>query len=200
MSGRAVVMLVIGGLVVGCDDSDTTEAGSSTPEETSAQRSASIIGRWEVRRTCDGMVKAVREAGLGKLAPSVVGDYFPDQTPKQLARKADVCKGAEPQQHSHFFTEDGQFGSLDQQKPQFDDAPYRVVGDGTLRLSTEFGEEKYRYQIAGGDQLTLEPVIPPRTKREALENPLEFRHALHMAAAVAYTGHSWKRVGCDGWC
>jgi hypothetical protein len=201
MSGRAVVMLVIGGLVVGCgaDNSDTIQAPSQEAKARTSPRAPAIVGRWEVLRTCEGMVKAVREVGLGKLAPSVVGDYFPDQNPKQLARKADVCEGAEPQQHSHFFTNDGQFGSLDQNDEQVDDAPYHIVDERTLRLSPEFGDETYRYRIAGGNKLSLEPVIPPRAKREALESPLGFSLALHMAA-VAYTGQAWTRVDCAGRC
>ena len=200
MWARAVIVLVITGMVVGCgsDDSETAQSPSPTPQATSSPRPASIVGRWEVRRTCEGMVEALDAAGLRQLAPSIVGDYFPGQSPKQLARKADVCQGAKPQQHSHFFTDDGQFGSLDQHEQQVDDAPYRV-NDRTLTLSLEFGDETYRYRIVGGNELTLEPVIPRRSKREALANPLEFSLALHMAA-VAYTGHTWKRVECHGWC
>ena len=199
--GRAVIVLVIGTLVLGCgsEESETAQPPSPTTQTTSGPRAASIVGRWEVLRTCEGMVKAVEEAGLPELASSVVGDYFPDQTPKQLALKADVCAGAEPHQHSHFFTEDGQFGSLDQHEEQVDDAPYKVVDEGTLRLSLEFGEETYRYRISGGNKLTLEPVIPARAKREAVESPLEFSLAGHLAA-VAYAGRTWKRVDCEGWC
>ena len=87
------------------------------------------------------MVEALNQAGLRELAPSVVGDYFPDKSPKQLARKADICQRATPHQHSHFFTDDGQFGSLDQHEQQADDTSYSVVDDRTLRLSLEFGEE-----------------------------------------------------------
>jgi hypothetical protein len=201
MWGRALIVLVIGGLAVGCgsDDSETAEAPSSTPKAASTPRPAAIVGRWEVSRTCEGMVEALDQAGLRELAASTVGDYFPDQSPNQLARKADVCQGAKPQQHSHFFTKDGQFGSVDQHEEQVDDAPYRVVEKGTVRLSTEFGEETYRYRIAGGNELTLEPVIPPRAKRAALAKPLEFTLAGH-SAAVAYTGHTWKRVDCANWC
>jgi hypothetical protein len=200
MSCRAVLALVVAGLAAGCgsDDSETAKAPSPTPEATSSPRAASIVGRWEVRRTCQGMVEALDQAGLREIAPSVVGDYFPGKKPQQLARKSEVCQGAKPQQHSHFFTEDGQFGSLDQHEEQVDDAAYRVVDDRTLRLDLEFGEETYRYRVAG-DELTLEPLIPSRSKREALANPLEFSPAGHMAA-VAYTGHAWKRVDCDGWC
>ena len=200
MSCRAVLALVVAGLWASCgsDDSKTAKAPSPAPQATSSLRAASIVGRWEIRRTCPGMVDALDQAGLREIAPSVVGDYFPGKKPQQLARKAEVCQGAKPQQHSHFFTEDGQFGSLDQRKEQVDDAAYRVVDQRTLRLELEFGEETYRYRVAG-DELTLEPLIPSRTKREALANPLEFSPAGHMAA-VAYTGHPWKRVDCDGWC
>jgi hypothetical protein len=200
MSCRAVLALVVAVLATGCgsDDSETANAPSPTPEATSSPRAASIVGRWEVRRTCQGMLEALDQAGLREIAPSVVGGYFPGKKPQQLARKAEVCQGAKPQQHWHFFTDDGQFGSLDQHEEQVDDAAYRVVDDRTLRLDLEFGEETYRYRVAG-EELTLEPLIPSRSKREALANPLEFSPAGHMAA-VAYTGHAWKRVDCDGWC
>jgi hypothetical protein len=90
-------------------------------------------------------------------------------------------------------------GSLDQNDEQVDDAPYHVVEEGTVRLSPEFGEETYRYLIAGANKLALEPVIPPRAKREALAKPLEFSLAGHMAA-VAYAVHTWTRVDCARWC
>jgi hypothetical protein len=145
------------------------------------------------------MVKSLDQAGLRALAPSVVGDYFPGKKPKQLARKADLCQGATPQQHSHFFTTDGKFGSIDQHQEQVDDGAYGVGNGRTLRLKLDFGEEIYRYRIAGGDRLMLEPVIPARTKRAALATPLEFGHAGH-AASVAYAGHVWHRVPCGRWC
>jgi hypothetical protein len=111
MSGRAVVMLVIVGLVVGCgsDDSDTTQAPSPEAEATTSTRAASIVGRWEVLRTCDGMVKALREAGLGKMAPSVVGDYFPDQDPTELGGKL-TC--ARARNHSNTRISSPRTGSL----------------------------------------------------------------------------------------
>jgi hypothetical protein len=201
MRRRAVLALVTAGLVAGCgsDDSGNARAPSQTPQSTTSARPASIVGRWEVRRTCEGMVKSLDRAGLRKLAPSVVGDYFPGKKPKQLARKADPCQGATPQQHSHFFTTDGKFGSVDQHQEQVDDAAYGVGNGRTLRLKLDSGEEIYRYRIVGGDQLMLEPVIPARSKREALAAPLAFGHAGH-AASVAYAGHIWHRVPCGRWC
>jgi hypothetical protein len=141
------------------------------------------------------MVQALDQVGLRKLAPSVVGDYFPDKSPKQIARKADICQGAKPQQHSHFFTKDGKFGSLDQHGQQVDDGPYRVVDNHTFRLGSGVDEETYRYRIVGGTELTMEPVIPARAKHAALAKPFAFSLAGH-SAAVAYAGHTWKRVDC----
>jgi hypothetical protein len=201
LSSGVAVALLVGIFAVGCgsDDSDTAQAPSPTSEATSTPRPAPIVGRWEVLRTCDGMVEALDQGGLRKLAPAMVGDYFPGRTPRQLARKADVCQGAKPQRHSHFFTTDGKFASLDQNDEQVDDATYSVSGKDTLRLTLEFGVETYRYRIDGDKALRLEPVIPERAKREALANPLEFSLAGH-TAAVAYAGHTWKRVDCGGWC
>jgi hypothetical protein len=114
MAAIAAIVLVIGGLIAGCGsaDSETAQSPTRTPQATSSARPAAIVGRRDVSRTCEGMVESLDQAGLHALAPAIVGDYFPDQTPKQLARKADVCRGAKRQQHLHFFTDDGQFGSL----------------------------------------------------------------------------------------
>ena len=206
MSRMALIVLVVVSLVAGCgsDDQDAAEQPSPTPEATGTPASTPtqsnpLVGKWELSRTCEGMVRALDQGGLRALAPSVVGDYFPDKSPKELARKAEVCQGAEPQQHSHYFTAEGEFGSLDQNGEHVDQARYRVIDSRKLRIDTEFGPENYRYRITGGDRLTLEPLIPKRARRAARAKPLEFGLAAHMAA-VAYTGHTWKRVDCEGWC
>src|SRR5512141_3099123 len=73
---------------------------------------ARIVGRWQQSHTCDELVSALNALGLGALAPGAVGDYFPNLTPEELAAKTDICSGAVPQLHSHFFTASGLFGSL----------------------------------------------------------------------------------------
>ena len=96
-------------------------------------KSSPIVGRWQMIRTCQNVVGALKAAGLRPLAPAVVGDYFPNQTPQQLAKKKSLCQGAKPQIHSHFFTADGKFGSLDQRGEQVDDGTYQVSGS-TLKI------------------------------------------------------------------
>jgi hypothetical protein len=39
------------------------------------------------------------------------------------------CRGAVPRVHSHFFTEDGEFGSRDWNGDDVDDGRYRVSGE-----------------------------------------------------------------------
>ena len=59
-----------------------------------AAKSAPIVGRWQMVRTCQSMVAALKAAGLGPVAPGVVGgDYFPNQTTLQLAKKRNLCQG-----------------------------------------------------------------------------------------------------------
>jgi hypothetical protein len=143
------------------------------------------------------MVQALDEEGLGALAPAMVaGNGLVPGSPKQLAQKDDICEGAVPREHSHFFTASGQFGSVDYNNQQVDDGPYEIVNDNTVRIA----ETNFRYRITeGGQTLTLVPVIAQSDKREALEQPLEFSDA-GWSVAVAFPGYTWERVDCDGWC
>ena len=155
---------------------------------------APIVGRWQQLHTCQELVDALNALGLGALAPGVVGDYFPDQTFDELAAKDDPCAGAKPQQHSHFFTADGLFGSLDQYGNQVDDDAYVIVDSNTIQI----GPGTFDYSIQGST-LQLTPIITDKQRREALRHPEEFTTAGWMVA-VSYPGTKWKKVPCEGWC
>jgi hypothetical protein len=161
-----------------------------------AADSASIVGRWQTVRTCQGLVVDLQKAGLRALAPGVVGDYFPDQSPQDLAKKKNLCQGAKPQIHGHFFTSDGTFGSLDQHGQQVDDGTYQVSGS-TLTISNSDVGGSFRLRIQA-KTLMLTPLLTPALKQEALADPLNF-HVAGWMVAVGYSGHSWRHVAC-GWC
>ena len=97
--------------------------------------------------------------------------------------------------HSHFFTQAGQFGSLDQNLNQVDNGHYTIINGHTFKI----GDATFHYTITGGDTLSLDPVITPAERKKALANPDEFTTASWMMA-VAYPGTTWKRVPCEGWC
>jgi hypothetical protein len=194
-------------LAAGCGGSEAEQAESSgqisvastaaTTPTTTAETQA-LVGRWERVNECPQLVKALSEAGLGAIAASVGGDYFPDSTPKELAKKDDLCRGAEPFVHSHFFTETGEFGSLTEDLEQVDDGTYEILDGGRFRIGNADTGVVFRYRI-DGDELSLSPVITPQMKREALAHPLRFSDA-GWSIAVSYPGHVWKRVDCRGWC
>jgi hypothetical protein len=154
----------------------------------------SIVGRWQTVRTCQGLVADLQKVGLRPVAPAVVGDYFPNQSPPDLAKKKALCQGAKPQLHSHFFTSDGKFGSVDQHGQQVDDGTYHVVNANTVQIND--GTFHFRIQ---GKTLMLTPVLAAALKQQALADPLNF-HTAGWEVAVAYSGHSWRRASCGRWC
>ena len=96
----------------------------------------------------------------------------------------DPCKGAVPRLHSHFFTEDGEFGSRDWKGEDVDVGRYRVMGD-KLVISKEFPDVTFRFRIEG-DTITFDPLNIPAgcTSFEC-----------GWSIAVAYPGETLKRVG-----
>lgn len=179
----------------GSGTSSPSSAGQATSEAPSSARPVSqLVGRWEQVHTCATLVASLQDAGLGKIAPAVAGDYFPNSSPKELAAKNDVCSGAKPQRHAHFFTEDGAFGSLDQNDQQVDDGSYTIVDDHVVQI----GDGLFEYTI-NDDTLALRPTIHSSALAQALDHPLAFSVA-GWQVAVSYGGQPWKRVDCDGWC
>jgi hypothetical protein len=196
-----IALVCISVLVVGCgSDGEPDEAAPTVPSTNSGTTAATteevpaLVGRWERVNECPQRVEAIEQAGLPEIAPGVVGDYFPDSTPKELAKKDDVCKGAEPFVHSHFFTERREFGSLTEDLERVDDGVYEITEDGTFVI----GDVTFHYVIEG-DSLKLTPVLTKEMKAKARAHPLGFTDA-GWALAVSYPGQVWNRVDCSGWC
>lgn len=204
MKATVVVLCMFAAACLSCSSGDSPAsqmnepaAAPAEPASASPTSTPALVGRWERVTTCEDMVQALDEEGLDALAPAMLaGNGLVTGSPEQLAQREDICKGAVPREHSHFFTATGQFGSVDYNNQQVDDGPYEIVDDNTVRIA----ETSFRYRITeGGQTLTLEPVIAQSDKREALEQPLEFSGA-GWSVAVAFPGYTWERVDCDGWC
>jgi hypothetical protein len=173
----------------------TAPSGGTVPTSSDQSRAPAIVGRWHQVHTCDELVAALKQNGLESLAPGVAGDFFPGLTPQQLAQKPDLCRGARPQEHSHFFNASGGFGSLDQDGRQVDDGNYTIVNNHILRI----GEDAtFAYRVSGSN-LILHPIISNATRRAALARTLDFTTA-GWQVAVSYDGLPWKGVPCAGWC
>ena len=201
MIRASIASLLIPLLLVACGGGEsakpsgqTSVASTDTTIPTTTAQTEALVGRWEHVNECPQLTKALAEEGLETIAPSVAGAYFPNSTPRQLAKKDDVCDGAEGFVHSHFFTDSGTFGSLTEDLEQVDDGLYEILDGGRVRI----GGVVFRYEIEG-DEFSLSPVITHAMKKEALAQPLEFSDA-GWSVAVSYPGQVWKRVDCSGWC
>lgn len=199
--GRLTALVIAVALLAACSGSSAT----STPPSGAGTASVAggptmttpttnpLVGRWMQVHTCDQLVAGLEDAGLSATAPAIVGDFFPGVSIDELAAKDDLCSGAKPQRHFHFFDEAGMFGSLDQHEQQVDDGTYAVEGD-----MLHIGEGTWTLTFSGS-QLALEPVISDSQREEALADPFEWSPA-GWIVAVAYPGSTWKRVACKGWC
>ena len=146
-----------------------------------------IVGTWEREVTCQEVVSALRDARLQDwILEAVAGNGFvPGVTdPAQIAEPEDPCAGAVPRAHSHFFTEDGRFGSLDWNGEPVDDGTFEIHEDGTLVISKEFPDVTFHYAI-DGDTIMFEPEIPACS-------PDCFEAA--WSVMVALPGETWQRV------
>lgn len=179
---RTLLTLIVATVVASCGwDTPTSQSSpqaspADAASETSPEAVAPLVGRWEQTRECEDLVRAFEAAELESVAPP-------------------SCKGKHPQVHAHFFTESGQFGSLDKNAQPVDDGTYEIIDGHTFRI----GDSTFRYTITGNDTLTLEPVITREQRREALASPKDFTTASWMVS-VAYEGTTWNRVPCEGWC
>jgi hypothetical protein len=154
---------------------------------------APMVGIWGQTHRCQQLVDALNELSLGELAPGVVGDFFPDQTFDELAAKPDLCSGARPQRHFHFFTWNWLFGSFDQRWNLVDYGPWTMVDSNTFRIRRATFDFRIR-----GDTLALTPRITQAQRDAALSDPKTFSTAGWMVA-VSYPGTRWEGLPCD-WC
>ena len=129
---------------------------------------------------------------LGQTSSTGRGSFAPGN-PKPT--KAHPYSGALKREHSHFFSQSGQFGSLDWLGGQVDEGQYRIINGNTVRI----GDVAFRYRIVRGNTLTPSPVLTKVMVHKALAHPQKFS-AAGWAVSVAYPGHTWTRVPCESWC
>ena len=159
-------------------------AARAHPVGTAAQ--SPLVGTWQRTTTCTEFATALTKAGLKKFVLEFVAGngFVPDVSrPEQIVDRGNPCKGAVPRKHSHFFTNDRKFGSLDWRGRPVDDGTYRVVDNRTVVIFKEFPKVTFRYRITG-TRIMFSPVISKGCST--------FRCA--WAVSMAYPGKTWQRV------
>jgi hypothetical protein len=191
------IALLLALAACGSDDAPTAERAEATPTSKTTEPTASttpeiataeIVGDWQRLTTCEDRVKALQDAGLGKYAVEhAAGEgWIPGvSSPDQIKDPGHPCNGAVPLKHGHFFTEDGLFGSTDEQGDQVDDGSYEAIDENTIVIKKEFGNVTFNYRISNGS-LYLDPVMPKCAKSGCFD--------AQWAIAAAYPGLPWDRV------
>ncbi len=197
LRGPRMVLLaaaVLGvGPLIGCGSGDTSAESATTVSSTAATSTSALVGTWTRTTTCDEFVERQTRAGFtDDLAENVVGNgWLPEvSAPEAIADPTRLCAGAVAREHSHFFTDNGEFGSLDWNGDQVDDGTYELVDNDTFTIPYVFDDESiemvFDFRI-DGDSITFDPQLPDDCKSA------HCREAASWAVAVAYDGLSWER-------
>jgi hypothetical protein len=192
MKARLAVLAIAVLVTTGCGadgGSTTTAQPTGEPSEGPAAdvTVSPLVGVWARVTTCAELLKALKDAGMERYAAeTVIGNGFVPsiRNPKDLD-PSDPCKGSVPREHSHFFTDDGSFGSLDWNGDPVDDGTYELVDNDTFAISKEFPDPvTFHFEIEG-DSIIFDPVIP-KCRPKCFESL--------WSVTVAYPGKEWKRV------
>jgi len=182
-------------VVAGCGDDGDTSSGTPTtvdPTTTTSSDGAAtteLVGSWHRAQTCPEMLAAFQAAGLAESHRDWLQGNFYAGGPGPTT--GDPCAEAlGPLEHDHYFTDDGAFGSHDENGEEVDGGDFEVVDDDTVAFpshATEFGYDGdlvVDYSI-DGDVATFD-VSPP----SSCENECADAYAW---ALSAFASGPWER-------
>jgi hypothetical protein len=180
MRRTASVLGLVFAVACGGTGSPSDTAPSPTTEHSASPSGsvAPLVGEWRRVITCQEFVEALQDAGFADVVPQMLaGNGLVPGTPAQLEKKDDICKGAVPREHTHYFTESGTFGSLNHRGKDVGHTTYEIVDDGTFTI----GRATFHYEI-DGDTITFDVVLEGCGSDCA------------RAVTVALPGKAWERV------
>jgi hypothetical protein len=153
-----------------------------------------LVGDWRRKRTCDELVRRLKQAGLADQIPeSVAGAEFGGAivSPAQVRRHSDPCQGLRSgnMQHDHIFYRDGLFRSVDQDGNFVDDGHYKLPNDHTIVFPGNGVRAHFRFS-EHLNTVTFDLVLP-KNLDECSES---CRGDYAWAVSVFYSGLPWHRV------
>jgi hypothetical protein len=159
-----------------------------------------LVGDWRRKRTCDELVRRLKQAGLADQIPeSVAGAEFGGATvtPAQVRRHSDPCQGLRSgnMQHDHIFYKDGRFASVDQDGNFVDDGHYKLTNDHTIVFphsrNESFPPVTAHFRFSDHLNTVTFDLVLPKNLDECSER---CRGAYGWAVSVFYSGLPWHRV------
>ena len=158
-----------------------------------------LVGEWRRKRTCDELVRKLKQAGLADQIPeSVAGAEFGGATvkPAQVRRHSDPCQGLRSgnMQHDHIFYKDGRFASVDQDGNFVDEGHYKLPNDHTIVLFGPSNGLRAHFRFSDHLNTVTFDLVLPKNLDECSEH---CREDYAYAVTVFYSGLPWHRV-CQG--
>ena len=167
----ATAVIALAALLTACAGalSEPPTSAEASPDRTTRATETDgrpqIIGVWTRTQDCDAQLGAFEAAGLAESQLAwVTGNWLPEGV---VPDPADPCAGARPpEEHSHFFTAAGAFGSYDAVGNQVDNGDYVLVDDDTLSFASHAQELGYDGDVIvdfvlDGDLATFAVRMPP---------------------------------------
>jgi len=174
----------------GLSGESSPSAGQTTTTATASPEPAALIGVWTRTQDCAGQLTAFAEAGLAESHLDwVTGNWLPEGADPD---PSDPCHGARPaEEHSHFFTDDGGFGSYDDDGEQVDNGDYLLVDVDTLSFPSHAAEFGFAGDLlvdftVGGNAATFEVQLPAGCGGTCAD-------AYAWALSAFYDGEAWDR-------
>lgn len=150
-----------------------------------------IVGNWVRDQSCDDHLAELQAAGFeDQVAWWVVGNWWGEHASKA---PGDECESTIPEEHSHFFTADGRFGSRDKDKFQVDGGDFVLIDPNTLVFPSHSAEFGYADDIVvdftvTGDSVTFDVLVPA-----VCEGPCRMAYGWAMSAFFGPV--PWTRAG-----
>lgn len=168
----------------------TSPSVAESLEATASPTPAAVVGVWARTQDCAGQLAAFDEAGLvDSHLGWVIGNWFPEGSEPNAA---DPCAGARPaEEHSHFFTAAGEFGSYDANGEQVDDGDWVLVDGDTLGFPSHAAEFGYDGDLlvdftVNGDAATFAVQLPDDCTAACAD-------AYAWALSAFYEAEAWGR-------
>ena len=184
--------VVIGAVVTAASLGTAVHSSPGPPESTTAD-GPEIVGSWHRAQTCGEMLAAFEAAGLAQSHRGwLQGNFFGGEPGPT---EGDVCAGAQgPLEHSHFFTDDGAFGSHDEHGEQVDGGDYVVVDEDTLAFPSHASEFGYDGDLVVGYRIDGDIAMFDVTLPESCAEGCAEAYAW---ALSAFASGPWTRTGGD---
>lgn len=154
--GVAAPLIAVALALTGCASSGDTAGGTSPPATPAPSETTSpaepvvtseIVGYWHRAQSCQELLTAFQAAGLAEShAGWLQGNFYGGG---EGPGSGDLCAGAEgPLEHSHWFTDDSEFGSHDQDGATVDGGDYALADSDTVTFPSHSAEFGYSGDIA----------------------------------------------------